>query len=367
MPQENSRKRNANLDLLRILSMLLIVLLHAITRSGVLEPASGLGTATFFCGRFLYMMTQVGVNMYVMLSGYFLVRSKFRLKKLVTIWMEVVFYSVVIKLIFMLAGKTPFSLIALLSCFFPFLTGRYWFVTIYVGLYILFPFLNLAITAMNRRQHLLLNVVLVLLFSVWSSIHPSIAGMNSGGSWGLAWFVVLYFLAAWFGLYYDPSGKRLRYALLWIGLSAFVAFLYCFPGGKIPIVRVVAGNWYHYNALPTVLATVSLFVCFLNVEFKNESLASFVTKIAPATFGVYLIHAHANMAPFVWGVLDFPGHVGPLSFFAYLLLAVLGVYCACTVVDLLRARTIGRLENTKFVQRICSGIEQKVSDCLNKM
>jgi surface polysaccharide O-acyltransferase-like enzyme len=245
-------------------------------------------------------------------------------------------------------------------------TGRYWFITIYVGLYLLFPFLNMAISAMNRRQHLMLNVTLVLLFSAWSSIHPSIAGMNSGGGWGLAWFVVLYCLAAWLQLYYKPSGHALRYALLWFGLSAVVAFLYCVPGERIPIAGTIAGNWYQYNSLPVCIASLSLFVCFMNVEVSNESIAGFLTKIAPATLGVYLIHAHANLSPFLWKTLDLAGHMGSRLFFVYLFLAVMGIYCVCTAVDLLRAETIGRLENTEVVRKLCTGIERRVSDYLNR-
>ena len=119
------KSRNVNMDLLRIVSMLLIVFLHSIDHSGVLENAENCGMAMYFYVRFTYMLCQVCVNSYVMLSGYFLVTSKFRLKKLVTLWMEAAFYSVVIRLIFMLAGARPFSIVSLVSCFAPILTGRY--------------------------------------------------------------------------------------------------------------------------------------------------------------------------------------------------------------------------------------------------
>ena len=170
--------------------MLLIILMHSIDHTGVLEASSKAGIGTFVLVRFLYMLTQISVNCYVMLSGYFLVRSRFRLKKIVELWLEVAFYSFVIKLIFMLTREIPFSAVALLSCFFPILTGRYWFIAIYIGMYLLSPFLNIAIRAMDKKTHGLLILTLGLLFSAWSSIHPSFAGMNSGGGWGLAWFVL---------------------------------------------------------------------------------------------------------------------------------------------------------------------------------
>lgn len=75
---EKKESRFANLDALRILSMILIILLHSIDHSGVLEAAPASGAATNFYVRFTYMLTQICVNCYVMISGYFLIRSRFK-------------------------------------------------------------------------------------------------------------------------------------------------------------------------------------------------------------------------------------------------------------------------------------------------
>ena len=65
------KTREANLDVLRIVSMLLIILLHSIDHSGVLEQAESSGKWMYFYVRFTYAMCMVCVNIYVMLSGYF--------------------------------------------------------------------------------------------------------------------------------------------------------------------------------------------------------------------------------------------------------------------------------------------------------
>lgn len=367
MAQNNKVTRDANMDFLRIVSMLLIILLHSIDHSGVLEAAPSSGIQSFFTVRFLYMLTQVCVNLYVMLSGYFLIQSKFRLQKLVALWMEVVFYSLCIKLIFMIRGRIPFSTLALCSCFFPILTGRYWFITIYVGMYLLFPFLNLAITAMNKKRHLMLNIALVILFSAWNSIYPSIAGMNSGGGWGLAWFVVLYFLAAWFRLYYRPTGEAVRYAAVWLGFSALISFLFCFPGEKSSILKAVIGNWYHYNSFPVYLTTVALFVCFLNVRIQNEVVSAVITGIAPYTLGVYLIHAHANLSPYLWEVLKLPERMRDKGFLLVQLASVAAIFVACILIDALRDKTIGRAERSVFINTMSRNLERRIGFLLNKI
>lgn len=357
-----TKKRNANLDLLRIFSMMLIILLHSVDHSGVLETADA-GTASMqLCVRFVYMLTQVCVNCYVLLSGYFLVKSKFRLQKLVALWMEVVFYSFIIKLIFMIVGYRPFSIGSLISCFMPVTTGRYWFITIYFGLYLVSPFLNIAIHAMNKKQHTMLNVLLFFLFSVCVSIHPSIAGMNSGAGWGIAWFIVLYFFAAWFRLYYKPNQRFVGKLLLWIGISVGIAIIYVLGGGMLPLIETIVGNWYRYDSVPACIATLCLFVAFLNINIKNELISKIITTVAPATLGVYLIHAHAEFSPWSWEVLNLPAKMDSVLFFLIQVGVVLAIYTGCTVLDLIRMKTVGRVESNKRIVEICERISKKISD-----
>ena len=339
--------RNVNLDLLRVLSMLLIILLHSIDHSGVLEAGSDL----FFI-RFEYMLVQVCVNCYVMLSGYFLVTSRFRISKLVQLWMETVFYALTIKAIFMAAGAVPFSALSLISCLFPFLTGRYWFVTIYVGMYLLSPFLDIAIRAMDKKTHAMLNVLLGILFSVWSSIWPTIAGMNSGGGWGLAWFVVLYFAAAWLRLYYTPTGKWLWQLLVWIGLSAAVAGVYCKGAGISSFIQTITGNWYKYNSLPAYIITIALFTGFMNVSIRGCRFAGIISTLAASTFGVYLIHAHANLSPWIWEKLNMPGLMKQPGFVLKQIGIVLGIFLICTGIDFLRKKTIGKIEHIALLDQL---------------
>lgn len=359
------KKRDANLDLLRIVSMLLIIFLHSIDHSGVLENAEQCSSAMYFYVRATYALCQVCVNCYVMLSGYYLVRSQFRLQKLVALWMEAAFYSFVLKLLFMLTGKELVSVVSLASCFFPIMTGRYWFLTIYVGLYLISPFLNKLVDTMSRKEHAALNLCLFALFSLWSSLHPSIAGMNSGGGWGLAWFVVLYLAAAWFSVYGFPNRRPIILLGIVLLLSALMA------GGQlvartlgIGILQSVIGNWFRYDSAPVYLMTVSLFVAFLNVQIKSRSVANVIRAIAPLTLGVYLIHAHANVSPWLWETLNLPQKMTSVWFPLVQLGCVLSIFVSCIVIDAARRTLLGKLENAKKLRVACEWITGRLKNRL---
>lgn len=351
------------MDLLRIVSMLLIIFLHSIDHSGVLENAENCGMPMYFYVRLTYAMCMVCVNIYVMLSGYFMIHSKFRLHKLVTLWMEAVFYGFILKLIFMVSGRDGFSLVSLASCFFPIFTGRYWFLTIYVGMYLVSPFLNILINAMNKKQHTVLNLCLMVLFSAWISVHPNMKGMNSGGGWGLAWFAVMYITAAWFRKYYVPNGKPWKYIAVYFTVPAAIALLQCvFCWGRSGgIVRAVISNWFRYDSVPVYIMTLSLFAAFLNIQIRSEKLSRTIAAISPLTFGVYLIHAHANVSPWSWEVLNLPSKMDSALFPAVQLGCVILIFAVCAVIDAARKRTVGRLEHMTMVIKICDTIKAMLS------
>lgn len=349
-----TKQRNTNLDLLRIVSMLLIVFLHSIDHSGVLENAENCGAGMYFYVRFTYALCQVCVNIYIMLSGYFMIHSTFRLHKLTALWMEAAFYSIVLKLLFMVTGQENFSVLSLASCLFPILTGRYWFLTIYAGMYLISPFLNVLIRALDRKQHGLLNLCLFVIMSLWSSIHPAISGMNSGGGWGLAWFVVLYITAAWFRLYYTPNWKPMRWLLGYTAIPLLIAALQVAAREwDIGIMQKILSNWFRYDSAPAYLMTLSLFVGFLNIEVRGAGLSRRICTVAPLTLGVYLIHAHANVSPWSWAVLDLPGKMASALFIPIQLGAVFLIFALCASLDFLRSRTVGKLENSHPIHTLC--------------
>lgn len=368
MGVSNEKKRDSNLDLLRIISMLLIVFLHSIDHSGVLEAAQASGGWISFYVGFTFALTKICVNCYVLISGYYLVTSTFRFRKLITLWTEAVFYSFLLKAIFMMTGAVPFSAVSLVSCFFPILTGRYWFLTIYVGLYAVSPFLNAAIRAMDKKQHTCLNLVLFGLFSVWISLYPSMAGMNSGGGWGLAWFVVLYLCAAWFRLYYTPG----KHALGKIGIYAAIAFLMASAQWlsrylEIGFLERIFNNWFRYDAVPVYLMTLCLFAAFLDMSVRGERISRWIRAVAQATFGVYLIHAHAEVSPWIWDTLALPGLMDSVCFPLIQLGSVIVIFALSVCLDMARMKLFGVLRISALEMKLAAWVTAKAAFIQQKM
>lgn len=368
MAASQTPKRQTNLDLLRILSMLFIVLFHSVIHSGVLEEAAQGSLFSKTYTYFIYAITQICVNCYVLLSGYFLVSASFKLKKLFTLWLQTAVYSLIIKGIFMMSGRLSFSIASLASCLVPITTGRYWFITIYFGMYLLSPFLNTAIKALGRKNHSILNVLLFALMSMWSSFHPSIAGMNSGGGWGLSWFVVLYFTGAWLRLYYRPNYKVLPKVLAWLGVPLLmtIARLVAEKIG-IGILTSAVTNWFRYDSAPVYLASLLFFLIFMNLSKpKGTAWIKGISYMAPLTFGVYLIHDHPDVRLWLWEVSTLSNYVHKVYFPLIQLVIVVGIFFICILIDSLRSRLFRPLEQSSKLHRRCEGITKRFLSLFEK-
>lgn len=351
MESKTKVKRNMGLEWLRICSMLMIILLHSIDHSGLLEELTS-GTPLYYYEYFLYALLQVCVNCFVLISGYFLVNSRFRPEKLVSLWGEVVFYSLVIKIIMMFLGEIPFSLTSLISCFAPILTGRYWFVTIYFGMYLLSPFYNIAIKAMNKKQHSMLLVLLFVLSSVMISIHPSFKGMNSGGGWGLAWFSVLYFMSAYIRYYYDPKGDYKKSLIVFL-LCPAVMVIALFVAQKLEnsILIAIVENLWRYDSVPAFIASLALFLLFLNCNISGKS-NGVIIRISSTTFGIYLIHAHANMCTEeMWQRIGMTDNMGAWWFPLYQIVLVVGIFLICSALEYVRQSLFSKLKVDLYTKK----------------
>ena len=359
------------MELLRIIAMLMIITLHYLDKGNVLQEFSGMSTWQHCIAWILEAFCYVSVNIYVLISGYFLVKSRFTVKKLVILWLQIVFYSWSIGLLFFATGMVPAeykTLYELIFVAFPVTSGHYWFATIYVLLFALSPFLNAAIDKMNRAQHKACVVVLLIIFSLWNTLLPFTIPVTDFEGMDIAWFVSLYMIAAYIRKYPDCIRKKgFAYVIGYLlsCISVFVAGIaLLFVDAQIGKLGGYATNWYSYNSLPVLVGSICLFLAFLKMEIKKEWLCKCINVIAGATFGVYLIHEHRYLR-YAWqqwlGVEQYAD--GPWMIL-HLLVSVILVFAVCVCVELVRKTIFTWLMGRKWVNQIFgrfAGTENKIN------
>lgn len=113
---------DSNLELFRILSMLVIVAHHYVVNSGLLEcidAQTKLQLKDYFSLLFGWG-GKTGINCFVLITGYFMCTSHITKQKFCKLLGEYYFYTIGIWAVFLLTGYEAFSVKDLLQVLFPF-------------------------------------------------------------------------------------------------------------------------------------------------------------------------------------------------------------------------------------------------------
>lgn len=329
---ENYKKapRRSSLELLRIICMLFIVAHHF----GIHGQYGDMQMSQF--NSFIIMLLsaggKLGVNIYVLISGYFLVGSSFKLRRLINTIALTIFYSVSIYLVMLFAlPEYSFSFGELFSRIFVIYKSNYWFVTCYVAMVLLSPFINKLINALSKREHLALVLLLVLM----SSHLPRLDSYFDFSQIG--WFITVYIIAAYLRLY----PEKIFSSKLITGVASLVLCI---------TIGLLSASTDLTNIL-CLATSVALFTFFNNLEIKSRA----INLISKTTFGIYLIHDNKLVRQVLWSnLLKCPYHAQFDSFWLFSACAVLLVFIVCSLIEL------GRMGLTILISKIIKkGFEKK--------
>lgn len=353
------KKRQANFELLRIVAMLMIISLHYLVKGGAALPfpfaakENPVGVFAWLIEAFCI----VAVNCYVLITGYFCVESAWKPGRVVSLLAQVLFYSLFIPCVLLLAGNEAAAGMGLydwINCAFPIGAEHYWFATAYLLLYLFSPFLAAGIRQMKKRQLQIVTVLLLCFFSLEKTIVP-VAFATDRQGYDFGWFLCLFVVAGYIRMYGIPWLEKRTHAAAAYVVSCLLiwgaALLSNALGGSIDALSYYADMPYTYNHLLCLAGAVSLFYVFKNLQFEEGRLTAAIRKLAPYTFGVYLLHEH-NLVRYEWmRWLGADMAAESFLFVPHMIGCVLLVYVAGTAVDAARARVFGLVADMAAFRR----------------
>ena len=353
--------RKSNIELLRIIAMVMIVAHHFAYHGGFAFPKNELSINQFWI-KFILSGGKIGVDVFVLISGYFLVSSKhIRINKVIRIWGQLLFYSFILFIGFVLAGIEPFGVKKLLVSLAPVTYNTWWFASSYFLLYLLSPYINMLLKSFNKKQYI---IFLASLFFYWCII-PTLTDRPFQSN-ALLWFVFLYSLAGYvkmFGMNISISGWKLI-ALSFVCILFITILSVCFGllGTKMHFFEHWAMHLYDMQCLPILVISFLLFIGFSKMSIGYNKL---INIVASATFGVYLIHEHPLVRPFLWKkILKGASYSESNWLIPYSVLAIFLVFVCCTIIELLRKNMIEK-QYMNAVNRIANLIPRLLTKTIN--
>ena len=334
--------RNSNLELFRILLMLMIIAHHYVVNSGLTDVWS----ANDETGNSLFLALfgwsgKTGINCFILITGYFMCQKSFSWKKLFKLLFEIQFYATTIYLIFLMNGR-PFSWGELkdMVLWIPLGIGH-GFVGSFIVLYLLIPFINKLVRVLSQREFRHLLILLIGVYSVIGTFIPF------GFYEYIGWYVVVYLIGSYIRLYgISLLRNRSRVVLLMLGslLAVYLSIISVFFLVKMTGKELHIGTLYYFvsdsNKILALLSSVSLFLFFKEMKLPY---CAWINRVATATFGVLLIHGNSNaMREWLWGdvLKNIKYFTTPYYLWIHAFLSVIAVYVVCVMIDLLRIKYI---------------------------
>jgi surface polysaccharide O-acyltransferase-like enzyme len=287
--------RNSNIELLRILSMLLIIAFHAI-RSGfmsVKQPFIVYSSAVVFGSWGI-----LGVDLFLMISAWFLCEQSFRLKKVISIVFQTFSWVAVYNIVYfisMLLFQKQGLLYTLkdwfqstLNGFFqPLWSTYYWFITCYIFMLFLSPLLNKLLHSCTQRQmkKILFLFAFVLIYAQFSS----------GTVGDIFYFLYIYLLIGSIRHFNQlEKMKVIRFSrILLLILVVVISKLlpYFLPERYLTTIFLsILNNTTGAISRHSIILLVLAWQIFFYTLQRKPSYHKTVNRVASTALGIYLFH-----------------------------------------------------------------------------
>lgn len=347
MVNVEKKQRNSNLELYRILLMLGIIAHHYVVNTGVLgiissEPLTIKSLFFYLFG----MWGKIGINCFVMITGFFMCKSSISVRKFLKLLLEIEFYKLTIYLLFVFTGYIDFSLKEFLWNLNPIQSVSDGFVSCFLIFYLCIPFLNMLISHLDKKMHLQLVALCLGIYTVLGTLPVVQVRMNY-----VSWFCTLYVVASYLR-FYPVCFKSIK--IKWGGC---LLLSICFSIASVVCSLIIKSKFgmqigcYRYvsdcNMIFALTTGVTAFMYFKDVKMKHSKM---VNCVGQSVFGVLLIHANSDvMRQWLWSdTLNVTGMYYSDYACVYALCAVILIFCVCIVIDYVRIHTFERWFFTKI-------------------
>lgn len=275
-----AKNRDLNIELLRIVCMIFVVLFHINLNVILRNP----NTSDFlnYCAIAGNALVAVAVDCFILISGYFGI--KWKIRSFLGLFFQTEFYSVVILSLAILLFGYQFTIP---SGLLPFNPQGLWFVPVYALLYLISPLLNQIIE--SRFLH---KFSIVSIASCSFIIYYAAGGGYQGYS--ILNFILLYLIGRWIKKYRYNVKTPLLVTLI------IVSVLFTFIANMIGVnvgMPIASKFFWAYCSPQILLSSILLLLIFTRFSVKDNS---FIRFLSAGSFSVYLVHENSLIHDYIY-------------------------------------------------------------------
>lgn len=235
-----------------------------------------------------------GVTCFVLISGYFGIKRDWT--KIIKMIIMTFIYSFSTYIILVYTKTVEFEWLSLIKSILPVVSSKYWFITCYIILSALAPYINQFAEKIDKKLFIKLITTLLIIFSIIPTFMYFDITNDSGK--GIINMTLAYLIGRYIGLYHknDTIDKK-RIGII-LAISILCTFL---VNGIVSMIsgHVTLGIWFKDSAFFVIISAICIFLLFKTMTVKNKVinilaknvlyiyiLDSFIRKIINRVFDI---------------------------------------------------------------------------------
>lgn len=277
--------RFTGIDIIKILAVMLVPSLHFFENYGFVgQPYINFSMVFQETIRWISFTC---IGLFLLSTGYLQCnRCPGKYRKILKYVIPYLFYCVLT--VFVLHGIN-FSVFSNILYYFLRFPAYFWYMSFYLGFYLLIPYLNLITKNMDKKQFQILILTLFIVISLPNFVNSLPALLNGSKhiylpSWWSDFFPVIYYFI---GVYFRKYQPRIKKVIL-IGIVLIASFgisLIDFKYSKGGNPQFFGGG---YGSALTVLLSVCIFALFYNLNVRQRTLQALAGFVSGMTLNIYL-------------------------------------------------------------------------------
>lgn len=284
-------KRLSGLDLIRFFAILFVPSVHFFLNNGFYE--TNIKGIEMFISIFFRWLFYIGVPLFMLLTGYLKRKDKLNkkyYKRILSILTSYIFISIICILFRKIYLSENIRILRMIISIFDFSACGYaWYVEMYIGLFLLIPFLNILYDSLNTKRK---KQILILSLISMCSIYPIINYINIDGVkleiipdwWSKIYPFIYYFIGAYINEYKIEINKKKGIIIFILILLIETVLSYIYNYNNKFSTDFLGG----YNSLQTIVISTIFFLLLYKVNIKNKITLKIITNISKLSLDIYL-------------------------------------------------------------------------------
>lgn len=284
------KKRVLGLDIIRALAVFLVIYIHYFSYNNFFYIK--MTGSAMFLANFIRWFTYSCVPLFMILTGYLMRKKEVSKEYYKGIFRVVTMYlisSVIISIYLYLSKTSDQNIFSYIMNIFSF-SYYGWYIEMYIGLYLVIPFLNILYNNIPKKSHK--QLLIIILLSV-ISLSPMFNNIKVGEKfltfmidyWYISYPLIYYFIGAYINEYKPKINTYVNLGIIFFLLYLESLTTYFYYYGK----NYDSSIFFGYGALPTIIISTLMFILLYDKNIKNKLISSLIHSVAKVSLSIYLL------------------------------------------------------------------------------